>query len=67
MSVRYDELIDVHAYGSTSPPYIVMLNVEAAGWPKEAKSYAEAGSKCEKTRCPAEARVLMPGSECALQ
>lgn len=46
MSVRYTELVSVDAHVAASPRDHVALNVHMAGWPKEAKAYADPGSKC---------------------
>ena len=63
MTVRFPEIVSADAHVAASPPDHIALNVHVAGWPKDAKAYADPGSKCALAQCAAEG-VL--GNECAL-
>ena len=57
MSVCYTELVDVHAYVAGGPLHEVMLTLDVASWPNEAKAYADPDTTCAAAHCAAE-RVL---------
>ena len=62
MSPHYAELVTVDAHVAASLPDHVTFTVHMAGWPKQAKAYADPGSKCAAAQRAAEG-VL--GNTCA--
>lgn len=62
MSPRYAELVSVDAHVAARPPGHVVLDVHVAGWPKQAKGYADPGSKCAAAQHAAEG---VSGNTCA--
>ena len=45
MVLPYNELVSVEAHVAASPSDHITLKLHAAGWPEEAESYEDPGSK----------------------